>query len=289
MRGIRIWFRLASIVAPRVAERQAAAMFLTPQRRPAAHRRRHPRGARPVLMTGDGLGLQGWEWGLGAKPIALLVHGWGGLASDMTAIAEALLEGGRRVLAFDMPGHGRSPGRRTSLVEWVRALGAIERWAGGIDAVVGHSFGTAALALALEEQMQARRAVLLAPSPGPMDALDQARRFMGLPEARVPGMIARLRAVVGHDMPHFEPARAARSIRVPALILHDPADSEVPFEAVERLADAWRGSRLELLTGVGHYRILRDPAVAARAGGFVADESEQPEARRAPQSAMSGR
>jgi pimeloyl-ACP methyl ester carboxylesterase len=131
--------------------------------------------------------------------------------------------------------------------------------------------------------------VLLAPSPGPTDALDQARRLMGLPASRVPGMIARLAAVVGRDMTYFEPARAARSIRVPALILHDPADTEVPFEAVERLADAWRDSRLELLSGVGHYRVLRELTVAARAAAFVSGNAGRTEAARAPQSAMSGR
>jgi len=280
---------VASVLAPRVAERQAAAMFLTPRRRPVAHRRRHPRGARAVLMDAGGLALHGWEWGLGPKPRVLLVHGWGGLASDLSTIAEALVERGFRVLAFDMPAHGRSSGRRTTLVEWVRALRAVEGWAGGLDAVVGHSFGTAALALALEEGLRARRAVLLAPSPGPLQALDQARRLMGLPEARVPGMIARLGAVVGREMDYFEPARAARSVRVPALVLHDPADAEVPFEAVERLAEAWRGSRLELLRGVGHRRILREPAVAARAATFIAEEAGDSESPLAAQSAMSGR
>src|SRR5215207_7660872 len=172
VRGLRLWFRVASTVAPRVAERQAAAIFMTPRRRPAADVRAEPRGASRVLMTKGGFALSGWEWGMGPKPVVLLVHGWGGLAADMAAVAESLVDQGYRAVAFDMPAHGRSPGKRSNLVEWVRALRAIERWAGGFAAMVGHSFGAAAVTFALEEGVRAERAVLISPAPGPMHFLE---------------------------------------------------------------------------------------------------------------------
>ena len=44
-------------------------------------------------------------------------------------------------------------------------------------------------------------------------------------------------------------------------MIHDQDDREVPLPHGERLAAAWPGARLVTTTGLGHRRILRDPAV----------------------------
>ena len=264
VRGLRLYFRVASTVAPSIAERQAASIFLTPRRRSANDVARVPVGAARVHLDQGDIRLSGWEWGIGRKPVVLLVHGWSGLAADFESIAHALVDEGFRVLAFDMPAHGSSPGKRTTLVEFVRSLHAIERWCGGIAGVVGHSFGATAAILALEDGLRAPRAVIISPGPGPMHYLDRIGRFIGLPDERMPGVIRRLVERVGRDIGHFEPTRAARAIDIPALVLHDPADREVPFDHVQAIVGEWRGSRLETRDGVGHFRILRDRETAER-------------------------
>jgi pimeloyl-ACP methyl ester carboxylesterase len=253
-----------------VAESHAATIFRTPRRRKEADVRREPAGARRVRVDWEGGRLAGWEWGIGHKPLVLLVHGWSGLAGDMHVVASALVDAGCRAVAFDMPAHGTSPGRRTSLVEWLQALRAIDRWSGGLAGAVGHSFGATAVTLALEEGLGAPRAVLVSPAPGPMHYVERIRRFIGLPDERVPGMVRRLVEQVGREIPSFDAVRAARSLEHPALVLHDPADDEVPFEGVEALTAAWRGSRLELRALVGHYRIRRDAGVGGRVAAFLA-------------------
>jgi pimeloyl-ACP methyl ester carboxylesterase len=269
VRGLRAWLRVASVLAPSVAERHAAAIFMTPRTRRRTDIDAVPPGATRVHLIDAGFSLMGWEWGMGAKPVVLLVHGWSGLASDMQTMARELVDAGFRAIAFDMPAHGRSPGRRTSLVEWIRALHAIERWTGGIAGIVGHSYGATALTLALEERMIAPRAVLVSPAPGPMHYLERIRRFIGLPDARVPGMVRRLVKEVGREIAYFESTRAARSLELPALVIHDPDDAEVPWSHVLEVVSAWRGSRLETREGVGHYRILRDEMAAKRAVEFL--------------------
>ncbi|MEP7000186.1 MAG: alpha/beta fold hydrolase [bacterium] len=267
---MRLWFRLISALAPAAAEHQAAVIFLTPRRRKAHDVRAVPVGAIRVHMNYGGFHLMGWEWGVGTKPVVLLVHGWSGLAKDMESVARALVDEGFRAVAFDMPAHGNSPGRRTSMVEWVRALRAAEQWAGGLAGVLGHSFGATAVTLALEEGMQAPRALLMSPAPGPMHYVDKIRRFIGLPASRVPGMLRSLEKQVGRAIPHLEGARAAKSLNMPALVLHDPEDSEVPWEHVQAMIGAWRGSRLETRPGLGHYRILADKSTSDAAAAFLA-------------------
>lgn len=266
---MRLGFRVGSVLFPQMAERRAAALMLTPRRRSASAVRAVPAGARSVVIPADGLILRGWEWGIGAKPTVVLVHGWSGIAADMAPLAMPLVDAGYRVLAPDMPAHGRSGGRRTSLVEWLRALDAIERSVGRIAALVGHSFGATAVTLRLAEGSRAGRAVLIAPAPGPAYFMDRVRRFMRLPDARVPGMVREVVAMVGRDLQALEPSRVAPGLRVPALVIHDPADVEIPWESVERLASAWPGLRLDVVEGVGHYHILRDAAAVERAVAFV--------------------
>jgi hypothetical protein len=43
----------------------------------------------------------------------------------------------------------------------------------------------------------------------------------------------------------------------PAIVLHDPADKEVPFREAELLAAAWPTGELRPMQGAGHRRILQ--------------------------------
>jgi pimeloyl-ACP methyl ester carboxylesterase len=135
--------------------------------------------------------------------------------------------------------------------------------------VIGHSFGASAVTFAIAEGLPARRAVLLAPPLGPLHFVDRARRFIGLPEPRVPGMVRRLEELVGRNIAEFDTSLAARKVTIPGLILHDPEDSEVPWSHATGLASAWSGSRLVPCKGVGHYRILSDATALHRVAEFV--------------------
>jgi predicted alpha/beta hydrolase family esterase len=54
-----------------------------------------------------------------------------------------------------------------------------------------------------------------------------------------------------------------------SLILHDPEDNQVAVAHAQDLAKAWPLARLELLQGVGHYRILHAPQTIALVQDFL--------------------
>lgn len=98
-------------------------------------------------------------------PVAVLVHGVTGWHRTWWRVSPALAERGWRVIAVDLPGHGRSPriaGVATidDLAEDLEA--AIERNATApIDLLVGHSLGAVvSMRLALRRPGIARRLVL---------------------------------------------------------------------------------------------------------------------------------
>jgi pimeloyl-ACP methyl ester carboxylesterase len=207
---------------------------------------------------------------LGHGPTLMLIHGWGGSAKDMTPLAVAFANAGYRSIVFDMPGHGRSSGRESSLVEFLRAMRAIVRLFGPPDFLVGHSFGGAAAIFGITElALPVRGAVLVSPAPGPAYYVDRFARTLGLPAARTHGMVKRLVQRVGRSLESLDAVSAAQHACVPALIFHDPADREVPFEFSRRMTDAWNGARLVEAPSLGHKRILRAPATIAAAVDFA--------------------
>ena len=270
LRALRTWFRVAAAVAPRAAERQAASLFLTPRRKRHAGPALEDAAAGRYALTvrEGGLEVAAWSWGSG--PAVLLAHGWGGSAADMAPLAAELERAGYRAVLVDFPAHGRSGGRRTNLVEWLRALRAVAAAMGPLHAMVGHSFGGAAVTVALAELgVEARGAVLLAPAAGPTLFVDRFTGMIGLPAERAAGMMRRVAEIVGREPASLDARRAAATLRVPALVVHDPADREVPWAHGEAIAAAWPDSRLVRAEGLGHTRLLRDERTLGTVVDFV--------------------
>ena len=206
-----------------------------------------------------------WHWGDG--PLVLLAHGWGSHAGRLTPFVPRLVARGFAVTAFDAPGHGQSRGRFSSLPEFVDALTRVAH-AVRPAAVVGHSMGAAAGALALHAGVPARAAVLLAPPADPGAYTLRFARWLGLTEAAAEVMRRRLEQRYAATLEAYR--LVERPPGVPTLIFHDRGDSRVPIADGRALAAAWPDARLIETRGLGHHRILRSPAVLRRAANFLA-------------------
>src|SRR5690606_27190589 len=73
---------------------------------------------RPLRL--DSGTIETYRWGQG--PVALLVHGWHGRASQYWEVIAHLRLAGYKVVAFDAPGHGHSTGTRSDLLEMTDAV-----------------------------------------------------------------------------------------------------------------------------------------------------------------------
>jgi pimeloyl-ACP methyl ester carboxylesterase len=69
------------------------------------------------------------------------------------------------------------------------------------------------------------------------------------------------------------PGMAARTTTPPLLVVHDREDVETSWEEGAAIAEAWPRSLLHTTTGLGHRRVLRDPAVVEAVTAFVAAQS----------------
>jgi len=267
-RALRAGFRIAGAVAPGLAVSAARRLFFTPPRQRARPEQSGvlASGRRLEIATSEGR-IAAWSWGRG--PSVLLLHGWGGHAGQLAPFVAPLRRRGFRVVAFDLPGHGESSGRQASIRHFARAIGEGAEAFGPLAGIVAHSFGGAAATLAFDHGLYARAAVYVAP-PSRFDTFfARAAEGFGL-DRRLRGRFERrAQDWVGLRFEEVEPRRLARHQDAPLLVVHDRGDDEVPFEEGEELARLWPGAELELTEGLGHYRILRDPAVVERAAEFL--------------------
>jgi pimeloyl-ACP methyl ester carboxylesterase len=266
---VRAGFSTLGTVAPPLASAWAEQLFLTPSRHPvpAAEADALDRAHAGTLAI-DGRRIATWTWGRG--PTILLVHGWAGRGGQLHRFVPGLLERGFSVVAFDGPGHGRSEGRTSSLVEHGRTLRAVaDALPSPVHGAITHSMGGAAATFALSEGLRLDRAVFIAP---PFAAGAWAKTFsraLGLSAGVEEGMRRRIEDRLRVPFAELDMSRLAPRMATPLLVIHDEADKEVAFADGVAITERWPGARLHATSGLGHKRILDDAAVVAEAVAFV--------------------
>jgi pimeloyl-ACP methyl ester carboxylesterase len=225
-------------------------------------------------MVGDRFRVRGGEvvvhrMGANTGPRVLLVHGWNGAAGDWHALAEALVADGFSVTALDLPAHGASPGRVSSLPRFVRGVLEANRRHGPFDVWIGHSMGAAATLAALASGAQARRLVLLGGLVDPAGALREFARGFGLNAAATHKYLAGIELEEQMPLTAVDGLRNAGAINTPALVIHDRSDRVIPFEQGRKLAAALPAARLLSTDGLGHRRILSDDAIVRSVVAFA--------------------
>jgi len=274
--ALRLLFRLSGAVAPALAARLASYLWFRPlRRRPPAREQALLGRAQYAPMHHAGKRIAVYHWGKG--PTVMLVHGWSGRGAQFGELVEALVAAGYRVVAFDAPAHGRSDGRDTTLPEISEAILRLVSEFSPVHAVIAHSFGVPCVLFALQQQAFARRVVAFS-APATLEGL--VAKFSGtLALSRRTVQVLRdiLVRRFGEDMwTRFSAQHMARSVELPALIIHDRDDRDVPWREGEAVARAWPHARFLRTEGLGHSRILRDPQVIDRVVGFLVQEALQP-------------
>ncbi len=264
----RAAFRVLETAAPPVAVRLAVWKFCNPRRRPPRpEESRILAAAERIEFRLGGQRIVAHEWGSG--PRILFHHGWSGSGAQMAPVADVLARAGYRVTVLDARAHGESSGNQATLPEMGHDLAEIGKQLGDIHALVGHSMGAMIAARAMGQGLDANRIVMMA---APAEIMPYARfftRVFGLQDKTLQGMLARLGRKSGLSPAEARAEGLALGRSEPLLILHDRDDADVPIRHPESWFAVWPGAKLEFTEGLGHRRILRDPATAQRVVEFM--------------------
>jgi pimeloyl-ACP methyl ester carboxylesterase len=203
----------------------------------------------------------------------MLVHGWSGRGAQLGEFVEPLVAAGYRVVAFDAPAHGRSDGRDTAMPEISEAILRLASEFGPVHAVIAHSFGVACVLFTLQQQGFARRVVAFSPPASLEGLMERFSRTLALSPRTVQILRHMLVRRFGEDVwTRFSALNMARSAGLPALVIHDRDDRDVPWREGEAVSRAWPHARFLRTEGLGHRRILRDPEVIDRVVRFLVQE-----------------
>lgn len=277
LRLFRVGLGTAQRIWPALAVRAATRLFATPLPPRWLQRRGH---------WGDAWTITQWPFEEAQLtlyapavaprgPTALLVHGWGGHARQLLPLAESLAQQGLRPVLLEMPAHGRSAGSASNLPQFARAIeyavARLQQDGHAIGVLAAHSLGANAAAHAASRGLGIDRLVLLAPPASPRAYTRYFAQVFGLSESTRAAMQRRIEAREGILMQQFEPAAVAPRIRVPTLVVHDRGDRINAFADGQAFAHAIEGARLAATEGLGHRRILKDPAVLGQVAVFATE------------------
>lgn len=276
--GFKWSFRLVEAVLPSLAGRWIIRLWFTPfggkgvsgpnPVMEAAQREHFPFSRRHHTdRSGDHVVV--YRWGEG--PSVLLVHGWGGRASQWSGFVQPLLDAGFGVVAFDAPAHGDSPGKRSDVVEIAAVIESLHVAHGPFHGIISHSMGGLASALALSQRDLPEAFVAIAP-PGSFAVFP--RRFaeiFGVSARTLDHLVRHLESTFGDAEERFTFISPQYRDVAPGLIALDRQDREVDFRETFALTRHWPDTLVEVSEGLGHTRILGDPGIIATAVNYISN------------------
>lgn len=267
--GILVLVALAILVSqlPLIASQ----LILHPFKRPVISS--PPPGCNAVILQGEGIALQGWRGDATGKHrgTVIYLHGVADNRASSAGVMQRFQKRGFDVMAYDSRAHGDSGGDACTYgyFEKQDLRKVLETVRPGPVVLIGSSLG-AAVALQLAAEEPRISAVVSAESFSDLRtvATDRAPFFF------TAGMIEKslkLAEVHGHfQVDAASPFLAAKSIKVPVLVIHGADDVDTSPDHARRIFDELKGPKqLMLVPGAAHNQSLNSGDVWGEIEGWI--------------------
>ncbi len=227
------------------------------------------------IPTAQGLGLFAWfvpsvcayAWQV-PSPAVVLLHGWGGNASNLLPAAQALHLAGYAVLLMESRNHGRSDvDDHSSLprfaedldraIDWLRAQKCVDA-----DRLValGHSVGGAAVLLCASRRHDLRAVISVAAFAHPEQLMRRWFASRRVPYWPLGWLVNRyLERVIGARFDDIAPVTTLAKTHCPILLVHGLQDDTVPIEDARRILHSQIRSDVTLMECGGTHERFDDP------------------------------
>ena len=263
--------KLISFISPKLITLFAAKLFTTPIKHKIPKRELEmDRKSVQKLINIPEIGKEVvlYEYGKSEKKI-LVVHGWSGRGTQLFKIADELLKAGYSIVSFDAPAHGKSPGKKTIMVDFIATILEINKQFGPFEAAIGHSLGGMSVLNAIKKGLKVDRAIVIGSGDIVEDIMDD---FVSKLELK-PNISTLLRLhfekKYGEEMNSYSAYLAAAQTEIPVLVIHDYNDPEVPVKAGIHIHKHLKNGELMLTEGLGHRKILGNTAVIEKIIEFL--------------------
>ncbi len=268
---LRLSFGIGGYVAPRLAGLGAYKLWFKPTRfqTPVSEHSVLKRADIKHIKINDH-NIVTYAWGT-SGPLILLVHGWSGRGTQLGSFVEPLIKEGYRILSFDAPAHGKSSGKQTNLYEVADVIVALQGHYGNFESVITHSFGGPCLGVAIQRGLKTSRVINISPPATTKGLVEKFIDTLHIPEKAGKNLMTRIEETFGKKIwSEISMENTVKELNIPALVIHDDQDTEVPWQEGQLIAQAWKNAHFLKTTGLGHRRILRDTSVIESTVNFIA-------------------
>jgi hypothetical protein len=210
------------------------------------------------LTAAPGEILTVYEWGSG--PVALLVHGWNGRATQFHKVVELLRSKGYMVVAYDAPGHGMSSGSETDLPAMAAAIGVVCGHYGSVELMISHSLGGLAAGKSIADGCKVKQLIMIAPPSSIGDLIDITWKELSLSASAKKVLRDLFEKKYGIQVwKNFSFAGFGQNLNCvgQVAVIHDRQDKEIPLAQGERVSGSIDNCRFLTTAGLGHRRILQ--------------------------------
>ena len=209
-----------------------------------------------------------YEYGDSDKLI-LLVHGWSGRGTQLVKIADALLQNNYKTISFDAPGHGKSPGNRTIMLDFIEIILELEKIYGKFEASIGHSLGGISLLNAARLGFGTKKIITIGAADKIEDIIQDFIAKINLQPKYIQLLKAYFERKYNQPMNDLSAFKSAAVITTPVLVIHDNNDDEVPVFCAHNIFNHLKNGTLLLTDGLGHKKILGDDFVIEKIVGYL--------------------
>ena len=268
LKAMHFMFQHVTPVMPGIMARFAYSLWFKPPRVKTPKKEQiWADKAQESFITVDTQKIKIWRWGEG--PTILFLHGWGGRGTQISGCIEQLNQAGFSVLSFDMPAHGQSDGKKTTVFKIVDVANEVIKGIDDLHGIITHSFGGIVFGHLYSTQLPLKKIVMICPPSDVHTAINQFSTMLQLPDSVQNYIENQLKEDFGQDIyDKLSLLENSKKINQPVLVIHDVDDDVVPFHDGEVVAKAINLGSFFATKRLGHRKILYNRLVGERIAQF---------------------
>jgi pimeloyl-ACP methyl ester carboxylesterase len=189
----------------------------------------------------------------------------------MGSLAEGFADKGYKVITFDAFAHGLSPGKQTTVLEFIRIIKELAKSYGPFKAMIGHSLGGIACGKAVLEGVKTDTLITIGSPTTFQYLLDAFGQIINAGKKTTEYIKDFVEGYAKAPIEDYSLTNIGRQLNVPGLIIHDQNDKEAIYDNALLFDKTWKSGTLLTTKGLGHSRILRDRNVISQIIDYVSD------------------
>src|SRR5690606_7663834 len=215
--------KLLEALSPNLATSFAYKLFVTPINHKAPKREEEmEKGSiqKYIDIPSIKKKIRVFEYGESDKK-ALLVHGWSGRGTQLVSIANALRKEGYMTISFDAPAHGKSEGKISHMLLFIKCILELQRVYGKFDLAIGHSLGGMSIMNAIKRGFVTDKAITIGSGDVVFDIFDGFVENLQLKPDISFKLKAKFESRLKNTLSDFDVFQVAKTTTIPVFVIHD--------------------------------------------------------------------